>query len=89
MTSGGSLSDCEGIIEDVVLLGAPVEGDPKPWKLITRVISGKIINGFCRGDWLLKFVYRTASIQLSVAGLQPICLDDRRMVNVDLSSVVS
>ncbi|KAK9391898.1 transmembrane and coiled-coil domain-containing protein 4 [Crotalus adamanteus] len=81
--------DCEGIIEDVVLLGAPVEGDPKSWKLITKVISGKIINGFCRGDWLLKFVYRTSSIQLSVAGLQPICLDDRRMVNVDLSSVVN
>ncbi|XP_058017350.1 transmembrane and coiled-coil domain-containing protein 4 isoform X2 [Ahaetulla prasina] len=79
--------DCEGIIEDVVLLGAPVEGDPKSWKLITKVVSGRIINGFCRGDWLLRFVYRTASIQLSVAGLQPVGLDDRRMVNVDLSSV--
>ncbi|XP_034275793.1 transmembrane and coiled-coil domain-containing protein 4 isoform X1 [Pantherophis guttatus] len=81
--------DCAGIIEDVVLLGAPVEGDPKSWKLITKVISGRIINGFCRGDWLLRYVYRTASIQLSVAGLQPVCLDDRRMVNVDLSSVVN
>uniref|UniRef100_A0A8C5RTV4 Transmembrane and coiled-coil domains 4 n=1 Tax=Laticauda laticaudata TaxID=8630 RepID=A0A8C5RTV4_LATLA len=81
--------DCEGIIEDVVLLGAPVDGDPKSWKQITKVISGRIINGFCRGDWLLRFVYRTASIQLDVAGLQPVCLDDRRMVNVDLSSVVN
>lgn len=42
-----------------------------------------------RGDWLLSFVYRTSSAQLNVAGLQPIGLDDRRMVNVDLSSVVS
>uniref|UniRef100_A0A8C6XQB7 Transmembrane and coiled-coil domains 4 n=1 Tax=Naja naja TaxID=35670 RepID=A0A8C6XQB7_NAJNA len=81
--------DCEGIVEDVVLLGAPVDGDPKSWKQITKVISGRIINGFCRGDWLLRFVYRTASIQLSVAGLQPVCLDDRRMVNVDLSSIVN
>ncbi|XP_070587308.1 transmembrane and coiled-coil domain-containing protein 4-like, partial [Erythrolamprus reginae] len=81
--------DCEGIIEDVVLLGAPVEGDPKSWKLITKVISGRIINGFCRGDWLLRYVYRTASIQLNVAGLQPVCLEDRRMVNVDLSSLVN
>ncbi|XP_013918998.1 PREDICTED: transmembrane and coiled-coil domain-containing protein 4 [Thamnophis sirtalis] len=40
--------DCEGIIEDVVLLGAPIEGDPKSWKLITKVVSGRIINGFCR-----------------------------------------
>uniref|UniRef100_A0A670Z8J8 Transmembrane and coiled-coil domains 4 n=1 Tax=Pseudonaja textilis TaxID=8673 RepID=A0A670Z8J8_PSETE len=81
--------DCEGIVEDVVLLGAPVDGDPKSWKQITKVISGRIINGFCRGDWLLRFVYRTASIQLNVAGLQPVCLDDRRMVNVDLSSIVN
>uniref|UniRef100_A0A8D0G8I3 Transmembrane and coiled-coil domains 4 n=1 Tax=Sphenodon punctatus TaxID=8508 RepID=A0A8D0G8I3_SPHPU len=42
-----------------------------------------------RGDWLLGFVYRTSSIQLTVAGLQPVNLDDRRMVNMDLSSVVN
>ncbi|XP_040278363.1 transmembrane and coiled-coil domain-containing protein 4 [Bufo bufo] len=79
----------EGIIEDVVLLGAPVEGDVKKWKLFTRVVAGRIINGYCRGDWLLSFVYRSSSVKLSVAGLQPVDLDDRRMVNVDLSSVVN
>ncbi|XP_053137228.1 transmembrane and coiled-coil domain-containing protein 4 [Hemicordylus capensis] len=81
--------DCKGIIEDVVLLGAPVEGEAKHWKPFTKVVSGKIINGYCRGDWLLGFVYRTSSVQLHVAGLQPVDLDDRRMINVDLSSVVS
>ncbi|EMP28308.1 Transmembrane and coiled-coil domain-containing protein 4 [Chelonia mydas] len=81
--------DCEGIIEDVVLLGAPVEGEAKYWKAFTKVVSGRIINGYCRGDWLLSFVYRTSSAQLKVAGLQPVILDDRRMVNMDLSSVVS
>ncbi|XP_042333923.1 transmembrane and coiled-coil domain-containing protein 4 [Sceloporus undulatus] len=81
--------DCRGIIEDVVLLGAPVEGEAKHWKPLAKVVSGRIINGFCRGDWLLSFVYRTSSVQLNVAGLQPVDLDDRRMVNVDLSSVVS
>ncbi|XP_072011268.1 transmembrane and coiled-coil domain-containing protein 4 [Engystomops pustulosus] len=79
----------EGIIEDVVLLGAPVEGDVKKWKPLTRVVAGRIINGYCRGDWLLSFVYRSSSVKLSVAGLQPVDLDDRRMVNVDLSSVVN
>ncbi|XP_027685729.2 transmembrane and coiled-coil domain-containing protein 4 isoform X2 [Chelonia mydas] len=81
--------DCEGIIEDVVLLGAPVEGEAKFWKAFTKVVSGRIINGYCRGDWLLSFVYRTSSAQLKVAGLQPVILDDRRMVNMDLSSVVN
>ncbi|KAG9467379.1 hypothetical protein GDO78_015058 [Eleutherodactylus coqui] len=79
----------EGIIEDVVLLGAPVEGDAKKWKPLTCVVAGRIINGYCRGDWLLSFVYRSSSVKLSVAGLQPVDLDDRRMVNVDLSSVVN
>ncbi|XP_077167542.1 transmembrane and coiled-coil domain-containing protein 4 isoform X1 [Paroedura picta] len=81
--------DCQGIIEDVVLLGAPVEGDAKSWKPFTKVVAGKIINGYCRGDWLLSFVYRTSSVQLHVAGLQPVALEDRRMVNMDLSSIVS
>lgn len=81
--------DCQGIIEDVVLLGAPVEGDPKHWEPFRNVVSGRIVNGYCRGDWLLGFVYRTSSVQLRVAGLQPVLLQDRRMENVDLSSVVN
>ncbi|MBZ3876648.1 Transmembrane and coiled-coil domain-containing protein 4 [Sciurus carolinensis] len=81
--------DCQGIVEDVVLLGAPVEGDPKAWEPFRKVVSGRIVNGYCRGDWLLSFVYRTSSAQLRVAGLQPVLLPDRRVQNVDLSSVVS
>ena len=42
-----------------------------------------------RGDWLLKFLYRTASVQMRVAGLQAIDWRDRRMQNVDLTDVVS
>ncbi|XP_060707982.1 transmembrane and coiled-coil domain-containing protein 4 isoform X1 [Hemiscyllium ocellatum] len=81
--------DSAGIIEDVVLLGAPVEGGAKHWKPLTKVVAGKIINGYCRGDWLLNFVYRSSSVQLNVAGLQPIAMDDRKMINVDLSSIVN
>nr|XP_007978439.2 transmembrane and coiled-coil domain-containing protein 4 isoform X2 [Chlorocebus sabaeus]XP_037852407.1 transmembrane and coiled-coil domain-containing protein 4 isoform X2 [Chlorocebus sabaeus] len=81
--------DCQGIIEDVVLLGAPVEGEAKHWEPFRKVVSGRIINGYCRGDWLLSFVYRTSSVQLRVAGLQPVLLKDRRVENVDLTSVVS
>ncbi|KAM7098913.1 transmembrane and coiled-coil domain-containing protein 4 isoform 1-T16 [Molossus nigricans] len=81
--------DCQGIIEDVVLLGAPVEGEAKHWEPFRKVVSGRIINGYCRGDWLLSFVYRTSSVQVHVAGLQPVLLQDRRVENVDLSSIVS
>eukprot|EP00071_Canis_lupus_P036072 XP_022269629.1 transmembrane and coiled-coil domain-containing protein 4 isoform X2 [Canis lupus familiaris] len=81
--------DCQGIIEDVVLLGAPVEGEAKHWEPFRKVVSGRIINGYCSGDWLLSFVYRTSSMRLRVAGLRPVLLQDRRVENVDLSSVVS
>ncbi|KAG7520546.1 hypothetical protein JOB18_031593 [Solea senegalensis] len=78
----------EGVVEDVVLLGAPVDGSEKAWKRMTGVVAGKIVNGYCRGDWLLGFLYRSSAAQLSVAGLQPIDIQDRRIINVDLSSVV-
>ncbi|XP_074233377.1 transmembrane and coiled-coil domain-containing protein 4 isoform X2 [Camelus bactrianus] len=39
--------DCQGIIEDVVLLGAPVEGEAKHWEPFRKVVSGRIINGYC------------------------------------------
>ncbi|KAG8506641.1 Transmembrane and coiled-coil domain-containing protein 4 [Galemys pyrenaicus] len=81
--------NCQGIIEDVVLLGAPVEGDARHWEPFRMVVSGRIINGYSRSDWLLSFVYRTSSVQLRVAGLQPVTLQDRRVENVDLSAVVS
>ncbi|XP_035513293.1 transmembrane and coiled-coil domain-containing protein 4 [Morone saxatilis] len=78
----------EGVVEDVVLLGAPVDGSEKAWEKMTKVVAGRIVNGYCRGDWLLGFLYRSSSAQLSVAGLQPINIQDRRIINVDLSSVV-
>lgn len=76
-------------MEDVVLLGAPVDGSEKAWERMTRVVAGNIVNGYCRGDWLLGFLYRSSAAQLSVAGLQPINVQDRRVINVDLSSVVN
>ncbi|XP_067384498.1 transmembrane and coiled-coil domain-containing protein 4 isoform X2 [Channa argus] len=78
----------EGVVEDVVLLGAPVDGSEKAWARMARVVAGKIVNGYCRGDWLLGFLYRSSAAQLSVAGLQPINVQDRHIINVDLSSVV-
>ncbi|CAL8324758.1 unnamed protein product [Merluccius merluccius] len=79
----------EGMVEDVVLLGAPVDGSDKAWERITEVVAGKIVNGYCRGDWLLGLLYRSAAAQRSVAGLQPVNVNDHRIINVDLSSVVN
>jgi hypothetical protein len=43
---------CEGIIQDAILLGTPVTGAPKDWQKLMRVVSGKIVNGYCRQVFL-------------------------------------
>ena len=43
---------------------------------------------FVRNDWMLKFLYRTASVQLRIAGISPVMWNDRRMINMDLTNVV-
>ncbi|XP_049845968.1 transmembrane and coiled-coil domain-containing protein 4-like isoform X2 [Schistocerca gregaria] len=79
---------CEGIVQDAIMLGTPATDNPKEWKKLSRVVSGKIINGYCKTDWLLKFLYRTFAVFNSVAGLKPIECDDRRIQNFDLTDIV-
>ncbi|KAF7639212.1 hypothetical protein Mgra_00001442 [Meloidogyne graminicola] len=50
--------DSLGIVEDVILLGAPVSASPSQWRQICSVVSGRVINGYCKTDWLLRFLYR-------------------------------
>ncbi|CAG5128179.1 unnamed protein product, partial [Candidula unifasciata] len=79
----------EGIVEDAVLLGTPAPADPKVWARFAHVVAGRIVNGYSKGDWLLKFLYRASSVQLQIAGLGPVKWVDRRMHNIDLTDVVS
>jgi len=81
--------DTEGMIGDVILLGAPVTASPDQWKPLGRIVSGRIVNGYSSSDWLLKFLYRTSSAAFRVAGLQEIKWHDRRVKNVDLTQLVS
>ncbi|KAK3105277.1 hypothetical protein FSP39_021535 [Pinctada imbricata] len=79
----------QGIIEDVVILGSPCTGSNKVWEKIGSVVAGRIINGYARGDWLLKFLFRTVNVEFNhIAGLGPIKWSNRRMHNIDLSDVV-
>lgn len=79
----------EGIIQDAILLGAPVSGSLEYWCKFSKVVSGRIVNGYCRGDWLLKFLYRTTNASIKIAGLDAVDWKDRRMENVDLSDIIS
>lgn len=80
-------ADVDGIVEDVLLLGAPFTTDKPTWKLIRRVVAGRLVNVYSKNDWLLAFLYRAAEITSSVAGLAPIAVDS--VENIDASLLVS
>lgn len=77
-----------GIVEDVVLLGAPVPSDHNSWLRVRRVTAGRVVNAYSTNDWVLAFCYRTLNFKLGVAGLAAIETVPG-IENVDLSETVS
>eukprot|EP01117_Protostelium_nocturnum_P005848 TRINITY_DN2110_c0_g1_i3.p1 TRINITY_DN2110_c0_g1~~TRINITY_DN2110_c0_g1_i3.p1 ORF type:complete len:669 (-),score=268.88 TRINITY_DN2110_c0_g1_i3:16-1917(-) len=63
-----------GIIENAILMGAPVTPSLEEWKAISLVTSGRLVNVYSENDWILGFLYRTANIRLwhRIAGLQAV-----------------
>jgi hypothetical protein len=76
-----------GLIENVVLVGAPCPSDVADWRRIRAVVSGRVVNVFSKKDYILAFLYRTSSVQLGVAGLQPV-IGVHGVQNVDVSELV-
>ncbi|KAF2708370.1 DUF726-domain-containing protein [Pleomassaria siparia CBS 279.74] len=77
-----------GLVESVVLLGSPCPSDAADWRKIRSVVSGRVVNVFSTNDYILAFLYRTSSIQLGVAGLEPV-LGVHGVQNIDVSELVS
>lgn len=61
-----------GLVESVILMGSPTPSDGEAWRRIRSVVSGRVVNIFSENDSVLAFLYRTSSLQLGVAGLQPV-----------------
>jgi hypothetical protein len=76
-----------GLIENVVLVGAPCPSDVADWRRVRSVVSGRVVNVFSKQDYILGFLYRTSSVQLGVAGLQPV-VGVHGVQNVDVSELV-
>ncbi|KAI9804733.1 MAG: hypothetical protein M1825_001101 [Sarcosagium campestre] len=77
-----------GLVESVVLIGAPAPSSASDWRVIRSVVAGRVVNVFSDNDYILGFLYRTSSIQYGVAGLQRV--DDVKGVeNIDVSTFVS
>ncbi|KAF9634067.1 putative duf726 domain-containing protein [Lasiodiplodia theobromae] len=77
-----------GLVESVVLLGAPTPSTAADWRRMRSVVSGRVVNVYSTNDYILGFLYRTSSIQYGVAGLQKV-EGVRGVENVDVSDIVS
>lgn len=77
-----------GLVESVILMGAPVPSDSWSWRQIRAVVSARVINVYSTEDYILGFLYRSTKLQMGVAGLQEV----RRVFgieNVDMSKLVT
>lgn len=52
--------NCEGIVQDVILIGAPCTAQANEWNKFKKVVAGRIVNGYCRYElFLIKFIFDT------------------------------
>jgi hypothetical protein len=76
-----------GLVESVVLMGAPAPSDSPDWRAMRSVVAGRLVNVYSTNDYVLAFLYRTSAVQFGVAGIQEI-QDVKGVENVDVSGVV-
>lgn len=77
----------EGIVESVFLLGAPVTATVKAWTKVRRVVAGRLVNGYNRGDWVLWMLQRSiggAGVG-EIAGFSPVTAAGVDVESVDVS----
>ena len=76
------------LVESAILMGSPTPSNAPHWRRLRSVVSGRLINVYSENDAVLALLYRTSSLQLGVAGLQPV-QDVPGVENLDVSETVS
>ncbi|KAI9019906.1 hypothetical protein DFJ74DRAFT_769563 [Hyaloraphidium curvatum] len=76
------------LVEDAVLVGAPVMATEAEWAACASVCSGRVVNCYLPGDWVLGLLYRASTATFSkVAGLHPVG-GVEGLENVDVTGLV-
>ncbi|KAF3764590.1 DUF726-domain-containing protein, partial [Cryphonectria parasitica EP155] len=76
-----------GLVDTVVLIGAPIPSNRTHWQIMRSVVAGKMFNVYSENDYILAFLYRATSIQLGISGLQAV-EDIEGVENLDLGQEV-
>ncbi|KAI1747188.1 DUF726-domain-containing protein [Xylaria castorea] len=77
-----------GVVDTVVLIGAPVPSSAEQWEMMRAVVAGKLFNVHSENDYILGFLYRGTSLQLGIAGLQAVGGDVEGVEDLDLTEEV-
>jgi hypothetical protein len=77
-----------GLVESAILMGSPTPSDTQLWRRVRSVVSGRLVNVYSENDAVLALLYRTSSLQLGVAGLQPV-EGAAGVENLDASDIIS
>ncbi|OQU93398.1 transmembrane and coiled-coil domain-containing protein 4 [Sorghum bicolor] len=76
----------EGLVERVVLLGAPVSVKGERWEPARKMVAGRFVNVYSRDDWILGVTFRASLLTQGLAGIQVI--DVPGVENVDVTELV-
>lgn len=75
-----------GLVERVVLLGAPIAIKDVNWEATRKVVAGRYVNVYSTNDWMLGIAFRANLLTQGLAGIQPV--DVPGIENVDVTEVI-
>jgi len=64
------------VVDNVVLIGAPVSAAPAAWRGVRSIAAGRVINAYVPHDLVLRFVFRANTLAWHVAGTGPVGVTD-------------
>ncbi|KAL3621708.1 hypothetical protein CASFOL_034368 [Castilleja foliolosa] len=75
-----------GLVERVVLLGAPIAIRDSNWEATRKVVAGRYVNVYSTNDWMLGVAFRANLLTQGLAGIQRV--DVPGIENVDVTEVI-
>ncbi|RAL46534.1 hypothetical protein DM860_004813 [Cuscuta australis] len=75
-----------GLVERVVLLGAPIAIKDMNWEVARKVVAGRFINVYSTNDWMLGVAFRASLLTQGLAGIQAVELPG--VENVDVTELI-
>ncbi|ESW08050.1 hypothetical protein PHAVU_009G014300 [Phaseolus vulgaris] len=81
-----SKGDNAGIVERVVLLGAPISIADENWATARKIVAGRFVNAYSSNDWTLGITFRASLFSQGLAGIQSV--DIHGIENVDVTHLI-